>query len=130
MPDQLATKQLQELRSTGWTSEETSTRAPKCWWLRADGSLLPNKLPIDPYHMDRFIRRGWKPLPPHMMVVEVDGKLEISAPEFNDGEVVPAHTHRYAKALGSPCGGMTGCPEVRTTPYRRRKAHIAEEVTE
>ena len=44
----------------GYSMEIIDNPTAKVKWYRADGTPLRNLLPADPYHIQRFRRKGWR----------------------------------------------------------------------
>ena len=80
------------------------------WWV-AIGKLLP----ADPYHLIRYLGRGFTMTPEPEKVKPVGGVATAVAVEPEVG----VHTHRFAKPLDSVCR-IEGCAEVRKVPYKKR----------
>lgn len=65
------------LKGSGYSVQIIYQPAARATWLRADGSEVPGKLPVDPYHMGLFRKNGWtlKPLPQVVAPVEATWRV-------------------------------------------------------
>lgn len=56
-------KQAQTMKAFGYTMEDIGKTCPKTTYYNQQGEALPN-LPADPYHMERYLKRGFTLTPP------------------------------------------------------------------
>jgi hypothetical protein len=60
---QEAKKTEQDLEARGYHLKLNVSTPAKAQWYRQDGTPLPNLLPSDPHHRDKYYSRGWSLLP-------------------------------------------------------------------
>lgn len=60
----LLRQRQRSLNESGVALNLIDTRPAKGQWYKVDGTPLPNLLPIDPYHMRRYEKRGFTLIPP------------------------------------------------------------------
>jgi hypothetical protein len=145
---QRAKAQEQELKRHGVSIDLRFDPAPRAFWYRvSDGTQVgPSKLPADPYHTERYMKRGLTMVPPREKITikylqpekslsdlidELDNKEEPRMPtqqEMRPGGRIDGHYHKFTQKMKSPCQRQP-CDAVRTSPYiprpnRRRNKEI------
>jgi len=80
--------------------------------------LLPNRLPADEYSYKVYRGKGFTPVPDEIAEPELEQMIEAKIRAREMRETAP-HAHKFNQKLGSPCK-VPGCPETRTTPYKKR----------
>lgn len=65
----------QELQLKGHAVRINVRGVPKAQWYREDGSALPNHLPADAHHRERYQKRGWSLIPPAEVVKYVPSRI-------------------------------------------------------
>jgi hypothetical protein len=108
------------LNESGVALNLIDTRPAKGQWYKADGTPLPNLLPIDPYHMRRYEKRGFTLIPPavHEPVVAEEPDRESSAVaiasrlvEADESGVTVAEPDHPLISGGSPGSRKRGRPK-------------------
>ena len=120
--------QQRNLDQAGYHVDIINHPSPKAQWYRkVEGwwVAVRNLLPADPYHLNRYLQRGFTMTPEPdkvrtiaeitqpLVAAAVDGETE--APETPE-----VHRHTYPKALGSLCK-TTGCTAVRQVAFQSRR---------
>ena len=110
--------QQRNLEVAGYHVDIINNPTPKAQWYRkVDGwwVAIAALLPADPYHLVRYLRKGFTMTPEPEKIKPVGSVATTVAVEPE----VSTHTHRFAKALDSICR-IEGCIEVRKVPYKKR----------
>lgn len=138
--DQIKMQKIQQrnLDQAGYHLDIINHPSPKAQWYRdVEGwwVALPNLLPADPYHLNRYLQRGFTMTPEPDKVrtlTEIREPLtEITEPLVAAAIVVeteaPAvHSHTFRRALGSLCK-TAGCTAVRKTAFQSRRKRLNKE---
>ena len=123
-------EERQWLAQQGYSWSFIQNNREKATWYKPDGTALPN-LPADPYHMKRYLSRGWTLVAPDSQFIPQDAVDQLqeqitAAAELLDtgdesaAEATP-HQHTFNRAMGSSCR-TEGCTTVRTREYKSRAA--------